>query len=197
VRARKLHEYHRTTGWSARESPLQSANSPFSPKSNRRRIYPGRHAHVFAGMAATEQRSPTCPQQAAGMAPDSVASHAAPRSAICIGKVMCMHAQVCDYQAIDRSTILPGCSRPRGGEFYHVRAPDDRRSTARHNSIGAPNPRGFSGNLTTGCQFSHWRAVVWRVPNAPRCAFGRMTSRPKMGIKVCAILLRDAADPTA
>jgi hypothetical protein len=108
-----------------------------------------------------------------------------------------MHVQVRDYQTTNGprdSLVVPG---PAEGEFYHVRAPDNRRSTARHNSIGAPNPRGFSGNLTTGCQFSHWRAVVWRVPNAPRCAFGRMTSRPKMGIKVCAILLRDAADPTA
>ena len=67
-----------------------------------------------------------------------------------IAEVVRMHVQVCDNQAKNAlrfSLVVPD---PEEGEFENVRALDNRRSTARHNSIGAPKPPGFSGNLTTG-----------------------------------------------
>src|SRR5262249_12270337 len=56
-----------------------------------------------------------------------------------------------------------GFCGPLDSAFEHVRALDNRRSTARHNSIGALKPADLSGKSTTLCQFSQWRAVGgWR-----------------------------------
>jgi hypothetical protein len=74
-----------------------------------------------------------------------------------IGKVMCRHVQVRDYPAKNgsRDSLVV----PAEGEFQHVRAPDNRRSTARHNSSKIAKVGLFPGSQGTGCQFSIWRAV--------------------------------------
>ncbi len=62
----------------------------------------------------------------------------------------------CKHMTIRRRTVhgTPLFQSPRRGEFEQVRAPENRRTPARHNSIGALKMPLFPGDLTPGCQFS-------------------------------------------
>ncbi len=66
-------------------------------------------------------------------------------------------ACTCKHETIRRRTVhgTPLFQSPRRGEFEHVSRPDNRRTPARHNSIGALKRAVFCEDLTPGCQFSH------------------------------------------
>ncbi len=84
------------------------------------------------------------------------------------GKVMCIQVQVRDYQSPNgpRHCLVPA---PRRGDFEHVRAPDNRGTPARHNSIGALKMPVFPGDLTQAANSLNWRAGGWRSKKRLNC----------------------------
>src|SRR5262249_18675647 len=77
-------------------------------------------------------------------------------------KVNCANKSIANISLGFRDAVAEsthGFCGPLDSAFEHVRALDNRRSTARHNSIGAVKPADLSGKSTTLCQFSQWRAV--------------------------------------
>src|SRR5262249_20923442 len=80
------------------------------------------------------------------------------------GEFTCKFARTRRGTVDGYSLVVPGRVE---GQFEHVTFADKSRTTARHNSIGAPKPPCFSANWTTGCQFSIWRAVGGASPKTP------------------------------